>query len=136
MKESDYPVEVEDNIPRPLEAYGHAGQIHQVVVNLIENAVDAMAASETRRLTINASADNDGVLLTIRDTGSGISADDAPQIFEPFYTTKPVGMGTGLGLSISYGIVSQHNGELSIDNHIDGGAIASLFLPNRESADA
>lgn len=136
MKECDYPVEVVDNIPRPLEAYGHAGQIHQVVVNLIENAVDAMAASERRRLTINAGADKDGVLLTISDTGPGISAEDAPQIFEPFYTTKPVGMGTGLGLSISYGIVSQHDGELSIDNHTDGGAIASLFLPNRESADA
>lgn len=136
MKETRFSVNIDDQLPNPLNAYGHAGQIHQVVVNLIENAVDAMAESPVRCLGLSAKADNVGVMLVVTDTGPGISDKDSAQIFEPFYTTKPVGMGTGLGLSISYGIVSQHDGELSIENRPDGGVVASVYLPNQESVSA
>lgn len=136
MKETKFTVEIEDVLPDPLNAYGHAGQIHQVVVNLIENAIDAMADSSVRHLSLSADVSEEGVTLVVSDTGPGISDHDAAQIFEPFYTTKPVGMGTGLGLSISYGIVSQHDGELSVDNRPEGGAVARLYLPNQEPARA
>ena len=134
MKETKFTVDIQDALPDPLNAYGHAGQIHQVVVNLIENAIDAMADSSVRQLYLSADVSEEGVALVVSDTGPGISDHDAAQIFEPFYTTKPVGMGTGLGLSISYGIVSQHDGELSVDNRPEGGAVARLYLPNQEPA--
>lgn len=136
MKETKFTVDIQDALPDPLNAYGHAGQIHQVVVNLIENAIDAMADSRVRQLCLSADVSEEGVTLVVSDTGPGISDHDAAQIFEPFYTTKPVGMGTGLGLSISYGIVSQHDGELSVDNWPEGGAVARLYLPNQEPARA
>ena len=74
------------------------------------------------------------VWLEVVDNGPGVAAENLPHLFDPFFTTKPTGQGTGLGLSISYGIVNEHGGTLTIDNHPDGGARARLTLPvNRES---
>ncbi|MCV6611980.1 MAG: ATP-binding protein [Amphritea sp.] len=128
IKESRAPVEVIDNVPDQLTAFGHAGQIHQVVVNLIQNALDAMTDSETKRLQLDAEICEGRMIFEVRDSGPGIEEEALSRLFEPFFTTKPVGMGTGLGLSISYGIVSQHGGELSIANHESGGVIARLEL--------
>jgi two-component system sensor histidine kinase HupT/HoxJ len=121
-------IETHFDIPEGLTAVGHPGQIHQVLMNLIQNAVDAMESQSVRRLQI-AGRSNDTVTLSIRDTGPGIAPDIASRIFDPFFTTKPVGKGTGLGLSISYRILQEHGGTLEAANHPEGGAVMTLTLP-------
>ncbi|WP_372835070.1 ATP-binding protein [Pontibacterium sp.] len=132
IKESKAPIDVVETIPADLTAFGHSGQIHQVVVNLIQNAVDAMDASDPKRLLLSAQVVDGKVIFEVHDSGPGIPDDFLSRLFDPFFTTKPVGQGTGLGLSISYGIVSEHGGELVIQNHPDGGALASLTLLTEE----
>lgn len=95
----------------PIDAY--AGELNQVWTNLIDNAVAAMDGSGT--LTVRTSRDGDRVCIEICDTGSGIPDDVIDRIFQPFFTTKPVGEGTGLGLDISWRIVvGKHHGELRV----------------------
>jgi C4-dicarboxylate-specific signal transduction histidine kinase len=72
--------------------------------------------------------DDNGVHITSEDTGGGIPDDVLPRIFEPFYTTKPMGKGTGLGLSVSYGIIRDMNGAIVADN-VDGGARFTITFP-------
>ncbi|GAB2197814.1 PAS domain-containing sensor histidine kinase [Sessilibacter sp. MAH4] len=124
---------VEKDLPEKLGGRGHSGQIHQVVVNLIQNAVDAIKELPLPKLIIRAGQDGVGanamLWLEVQDNGPGIAVDDLPRLFDPFFTTKPPGKGTGLGLSISYGIVSEHGGELSVVNLEKGGALARLMLP-------
>jgi two-component system sensor histidine kinase HupT/HoxJ len=136
IKESKAPVEVIEDVPEKLLAFGHSGQVHQVVVNLIQNAFDAMMESEQKRVSLRAYQQQNQIIFEVHDSGPGISDDDFNRLFEPFFTTKPVGMGTGLGLSISYSIVSEHGGELVINNHKEGGAIARLTLPAVEAGHA
>ena len=128
IKESKTPIDLVDNVPDDLTAFGHSGQIHQVVVNLIQNAVDAMEGCDPKRLELSTQQHDGKVIFEVRDSGSGIPDDFLSRLFDPFFTTKPVGQGTGLGLSISYGIVSEHGGELEILNHPEGGALARLTL--------
>ncbi|WP_415883957.1 ATP-binding protein [Neptuniibacter sp. QD34_54] len=135
IKESKQPVEVVEHIPSDLKAVGHSGQIHQVVVNLVQNAVDAMQSCEQQCLTLEAESFKGRVEFKVSDTGPGVCEDDLSRLFDPFFTTKPVGQGTGLGLSISYGIVSEHGGELRIFNRDEGGAMAVLVLPTEEAKD-
>lgn len=110
---------------------GNAGQLLQVLMNLIQNAYDAASTptGPTPKLNICARRDADWVVISLHDNGPGIAPEVASRIFEPFFTTKPVGKGTGLGLSISYGIVERHGGSLSASNHADGGAEFVLRLP-------
>jgi two-component system sensor histidine kinase HupT/HoxJ len=118
----------------PCSVMGSAGQLLQVVMNLVQNAYDA-AASRTPAapaLWITVERDAGCVRLRLRDNGPGIAAEHLSRIFEPFFTTKPVGKGTGLGLSISYGIVEQHGGLLSAGNAAQGGAEFVLELPRLE----
>ncbi|WP_051219080.1 PAS domain-containing sensor histidine kinase [Oceanobacter kriegii] len=131
-------VQVERDLPDQLMGQGHAGQIHQVVVNLVQNAVDAIRYQDDARLTIRAGSlpasaaspeQCDMLWLEVADNGAGISEQDQAHVFDPFFTTKPPGQGTGLGLSISYGIVREHGGTLTIQNGEQGGAIARLELP-------
>lgn len=133
IKESKTPVKVTEQIPSDLQAFGHAGQIHQVVVNLIQNAVDAMEGQADKRLSITAVVASGRVRLQVHDSGPGVPDANLSRLFDPFFTTKPVGQGTGLGLSISYGIVSEHGGSLTIANHPDGGALATLELSADEA---
>jgi signal transduction histidine kinase len=94
---------------------GDAAELNQVWTNLIDNAVDAMNGHGT--LTVCASADNDRLLVEIRDTGTVVPQDIRHRIFEPFFTTKPIGSGTGLGLDIAWRIVvDKHHGDLSLES--------------------
>jgi two-component system sensor histidine kinase HupT/HoxJ len=115
----------------PLPVIGSAGQLLQVVMNLVQNAYDAAALhSAAPRLWIDAEAPPQGpVRLRFRDNGTGIAPEHLTRIFDPFFTTKPVGKGTGLGLSISYGIVEQHGGHIAARNLPEGGAEFVLELP-------
>jgi two-component system C4-dicarboxylate transport sensor histidine kinase DctB len=113
------------------------GRLEQVLVNLLRNALDAVAARNNRLITISLDQDEEHVLLSVRDTGPGIGEEDLPRIFDPFFTTKEVGEGLGLGLSISYGIVQGFGGRIWAANHPDGGAVFTVALqraPEPESA--
>lgn len=102
-------------------------QINQVFMNLLVNAAQAI---ETRgSITLRTGVDGENVWVEIVDTGKGMTPEVRRRIFEPFYTTKPVGKGTGLGLSISYGIVERHGGQLAAGNTEAGGAEFTLRLP-------
>lgn len=112
-----------------VQVLGDAIRLEQVVLNLLKNALDAMAGSERRELFI-ALAQRDGKgILSVRDTGSGIAEEQLAHIFDPFFTTKEVGEGLGLGLSISNGIVRNYGGTLRAANHPEGGCIFTVELP-------
>lgn len=102
---------------------GHV-RLQQVIVNLINNALDAMEGQSNRIVRIEV----EGTTVHVRDTGPGIETDKASQIFDPFFTTKAPGKGLGLGLSISFNIVGDFGGTLSAVNHPDGGAVFSVLL--------
>lgn len=105
-----------------------AGQINQVFMNLITNALDALEGIERATITIKVmQPDEDHVRVRIADNGPGIPEHIRSRIFEPFFTTKDVGKGTGLGLSISYGIIERHGGRIEVTN--DGGAVFTISLP-------
>ena len=108
---------------------GHTIQMEQVVLNLLTNARDAIVERDGKaKITLRVFQDDEGVHITAEDTGGGISDDDLPRIFEPFYTTKKMGKGTGLGLSVSYGIVRDMEGTISVVN-INDGARFTITLP-------
>lgn len=115
----------------PCTVLGNAGQLQQVLMNLVQNACDAVSSQAGALPVLRVDVQQKGgwVELTLRDNGPGIAPEALSQIFEPFFTTKPVGKGTGLGLSISYGIVERHGGQLSARNHPQGGAEFVLRLP-------
>ncbi|BAM91815.1 putative sensor histidine kinase with a PAS domain [Bradyrhizobium oligotrophicum S58] len=122
-------VDIQIDVEPDLWISGNEGQLHQVIVNLVENAIDAMRATELPRLVVSAARQGSEIAFRITDNGSGIDKDHLSHIFEPFFTTKRVGEGTGLGLWISYGIVREHGGELSAANEPQGGATFSFTLP-------
>jgi two-component system NtrC family sensor kinase len=105
-------------------------QLQQVVLNLITNAEQALAAREQdRRLTITTETRERRLVLRVSDNGPGITAEHLSRIFNPFFTTKPVGEGTGLGLSISDGIVREHGGRLRAESRVGEGATFVLEIP-------
>jgi signal transduction histidine kinase/ActR/RegA family two-component response regulator len=107
-------------------------QIRQVLLNLVQNAQQALAAHEGERmLTVRTRTDAGRVLLEVLDSGPGIEPHVLPRIFDAFFTTKPADEGTGLGLWISYDIAEQHGGRLHAENRPGGGAVFTLELPQR-----
>lgn len=108
-----------------------AYQLQQVILNLVTNAEQAMAGVERahHRLTVRTRRDGETIRIEIDDTGAGIPAESLERIFNPFYTTKPVGHGTGLGLSISLGIISEHGGRIWAEAVPAGGARFCVELP-------
>lgn len=105
-----------------------SGQLNQVWMNLLANAAQAIGKKEGV-VSIKTRAYEDSVMVEISDTGCGIPSEEINHIFEPFYTTKPVGEGTGLGLSISFGIIEQHQGTISVDSRVNEGTIFTITLP-------
>ena len=122
-------IDLQMEIEPELWISGNEGQLHQVIVNLVENAIDAMRGTEAPRLVVSAARKGSEILVRISDNGPGIDKDHISHIFEPFFTTKRVGEGTGLGLWISYGIVREHGGELVAGYGPEGGATFSFALP-------
>ncbi|MFT3915865.1 MAG: [Fe-Fe] hydrogenase large subunit C-terminal domain-containing protein [Anaeromyxobacteraceae bacterium] len=112
-------------------------QLAQVLANLVGNAYDAMP--EGGRLTVRTSGDADRVRIEVEDTGTGIQPEHLGRVFEPFFSTKPIGRGTGLGLAVCYGIVKVHRGELAVRSNADPargprGTTFSVVLPRRVEA--
>jgi len=106
---------------------GDSNQLMQVFFNIIHNAVYAMSSSGGGVLTIRTLRDRGNVIVLFSDTGPGVK--EPHRVFDPFYTTKPVGKGTGLGLSICYGIVREHGGNIICYNGQLGGAVFRVELP-------
>ena len=109
----------------PIHCY--AGQINQVFMNIVSNAVQAIDGKgdiwiETKKKGLE-------IVITIKDNGRGISEKNLSKIFDPFFTTKPVGQGTGLGLSISYGIIENHKGQILVDSIVGKGTEFKIILP-------
>ncbi len=103
------------------------GRVSQVFLNIIHNGIQAMDGSG--QLTITTEHRNGHVHIIFSDTGCGITADDMPKIFDPFFTNKEVGEGTGLGLGISYTIIRQHGGEIKVQSEVGKGAVFDVVLP-------
>jgi signal transduction histidine kinase len=107
---------------------GDGNQLMQVFFNIVNNAIDAMeSAHGGGTLTIKTVRDRASVVVLFSDTGPGIK--EPHRVFDPFYTTKPVGKGTGLGLSICFGIVQEHGGKILCYNRQEGGAVFRVELP-------
>jgi signal transduction histidine kinase len=115
------------NLPS-VECY--PGQLNQVFLNILSNAVDSIEEKGT--IVISTSLSDRDVQISIKDTGSGIPNDIAMKIFDPFYTTKEVGKGTGLGLSICQRIIEQHNGSITVKSEAGKGSEFKIILPVRK----
>ncbi len=113
-----------ESVPRVL---GNANQLLQAFVQIVENAVDALQGMGGGRLQVAAWRESEEVVIQFADSGPGLQ--DPERVFDPFYTTKPVGKGTGLGLSATYGVVQDHKGQISCYNRPEGGATFEIRLP-------
>lgn len=120
--------ETEIACPEDLELTSNKGHLHQILVNLVQNAVDALAATPDAKVTLTARASDTGVELSVSDNGPGISKVNLGQIFEPFFTTKPIGKGTGLGLYVSYRLADELGGHL-IAKPQKSGACFAFSIP-------
>jgi signal transduction histidine kinase len=126
-------VQIEPDLPPIM---GHHGRLVQVVYNIIDNAREAIARQREveeegrdHAITINAAEINGSVVVSIADTGVGISDHFLDRIFEPFFTTKSAGKGKGLGLSISQEIVRDISGRISVDSRPGTGTTVTLTFP-------
>jgi two-component system NtrC family sensor kinase len=122
--------DLHEDLPR---VNGDKGQLEQVLLNLSLNACEAMPDGGT--LTVSTAAHDGNVLVKVTDTGCGIKKEHLDRIFEPFFSTRPVGQGTGLGLSVSYGIVQQHGGSLEVDSREGEGTTFTMVLPGIQGSD-
>ncbi len=104
-----------------------AGELNQVLMNIVANAIDAIDGQG--RITLATEQRNGDFVIRVRDTGKGIPEDICNRVFEPFFTTKPIGQGTGLGLAISYGIVKAHRGSMDFSTKIGEGTEFTLRIP-------
>jgi signal transduction histidine kinase len=111
QKSVDVLVELQDELPQVL---GYAGELNQIWGNLIDNALDAVAAGGS--VEVRASRENQRVVVRIIDNGPGIPAQDLARIFDPFFTTKPLGHGTGLGLDIARRLVRHNDGTIDVES--------------------
>lgn len=116
-------------VPRP--AFD-ASELQQVIINLLNNAIDAVIArhsSQGGKIAVIAAGSNDEVTIAVADNGCGISPEHMNKVFTPFFTTKPVGKGTGLGLSVCFGIVDRAGGYIDIKSEKDQGTTVTVHLP-------
>ena len=121
-------VKVLQRIPdTPVEVNGNVNMLEQVLMNLIFNAFKAMPEGGTLEIILG--SEGDEAILSICDSGCGISREDIDKVFDPFYTTRSVGEGTGLGLSLCYAIIRQHSGTIKVDSTEGKGTTVALRLP-------
>ena len=143
QNEIKYKADLEMNLGEVPKTMGYAGGLSQVVVNLMVNASQAIeffglikvTTRYTEVPTLNSTANietkknNGSIIIEVEDNGMGMSEDVMDRIFDPFYTTKDVGVGTGLGLSISMGVIKKHGGDITVSSQIGVGTCFTLILP-------
>lgn len=118
--------EYEDDIPT-VEGFG--GQLNQVFMNILDNA--CYAIKQTGKIIIRLRKSDNSVIIEIEDSGCGMAQENVEKIFDPFYTTKPVGEGTGLGMSISYKVVQNHGGKIFVESKEGNGTKFIISLPKK-----
>lgn len=123
------PPEIVFDLPNLLEVTSRKGQLHQILVNLVQNACDAVAARPDGRVRIRAALVDGLARVEVIDNGHGVLPEHRDKLFEPFFTTKPVGSGTGLGLYVSYTMAAKLGGQLTLSEGEDGGACFTLTVP-------
>jgi len=117
--------ELSPNLP---SIHASPSELQQVLLNLVNNAIDAIERPGGT-VTVATKMVGEEVVLEVRDTGKGIPEANLGRIFDPFFTTKPVGQGTGLGLPICYGIVEKMGGRITVESEIEKGTIFTVFIP-------
>jgi len=137
-------VQVDEKIEDVPLTFADAGQLQQVIVNLVSNSLQAIGSNmgvitirlspAKRRGNTGRSRSADWICLEVADTGCGMEAATIERIFEPFFTTKGVGEGTGLGLSVVHGIVTDHGGQIEVSSQPGNGTRFTILLPVRKSA--
>ncbi|MBQ4078681.1 GHKL domain-containing protein [bacterium] len=122
-----------ENVPK-IEAFG--GQLNQVFMNILDNAVGAIEKQGDIWIRINPDKTNKNLVIEIEDNGVGMDSETARKVFDPFFTTKPVGQGTGLGMSITHKIIKNHQGSINVESSKGTGTKFIITLPlniNREN---
>lgn len=128
VRSASIKIEVVHDCPEQLMIYNYEGYVSQILVNLVQNALDAMEHQAQPCLSTALQIKDSQVWVQIRDNGTGINELDLHKLFDPFYTTKPIGKGTGLGLYISYGLATEQcRGSLSARNYYEKGQNGALF---------
>lgn len=125
-----------ENVPK-IEAFG--GQLNQVFMNILDNAVGAIKENGDIWIRINPDDSNKNIIIEIEDNGAGMDEETTRKVFNPFFTTKPVGQGTGLGLSITYKIIKNHQGDIRCESELGKGTKFIITLPiniDRENLNA
>lgn len=126
-------VDLETKFPEEdITIYCNSNQLQQALIALMVNAVEAMPDGGTITVAVEKDDVNGNIMIKVSDTGVGISEEDLPHIFEPFFTRKKEGKGVGLGLSIVYGIVERHGGNISVDSELGVGTTFTITLPRTE----
>jgi signal transduction histidine kinase len=105
----------------------YPGQLNQVILNLLTNAIDAI--EDKGNIWIRTWQEDSYVKISIRDNGQGIPPDVLLRIFDPFFTTKPVGSGTGLGLTVSHQIIERHGGKIEVESEVHVGTMFTISIP-------
>ena len=110
---------------------GNANRLEQIFLNFISNSKDSLLETSkiNKTITISSSIQNNFVIITFADNGTGIPSEITARIFDPFFTTKPIGKGTGLGLSISQGIIQDHRGTIKVSSQLNEGAQFIISFP-------
>jgi len=121
-------LDLAENLPLVL---AHSNRLEQVLFNLVVNARDAILSSQrgVAEISIRSYMEDGSVIVSVSDTGCGISPQDMRKIFEPFFTTKRAGEGMGLGLAISYGIIKDYGGEIQVGSEVGEGTTFKLLFP-------
>jgi C4-dicarboxylate-specific signal transduction histidine kinase len=124
------------DVRAPLWVFGHRGELVDVVLNLVVNAVQAREEGRPHRVSIELVREGSNAVLRVQDTGRGISPSHMKRLFEPFFTTKAPGEGTGLGLSLARKIVLAHGGSIDVASAVGVGSTFTVRLPVVEADQA
>jgi signal transduction histidine kinase len=125
----EHHISVKENLGELPSLQIDPNQMLEVFINMIINAVDAMAQGGELTITTGLTADARTVEIKISDTGYGIAKENLEKVFDPFFTTKEVGKGTGLGLAVTYGIIDGHNGSIDVESEVGKGTMFVIRLP-------
>lgn len=126
----DAQVDFDAEVPEHCLVVGDRNQIIQILINLIQNAIDASKSIENPKITVHTSEANGRVYLHVRDNGCGIPPENLPKVFDPFFTTKQVGEGMGMGLSVSFRLINQMGGGIDVSSEVGQGTEFTLWLPS------
>lgn len=126
-------VRIGHSAPDAIDVFADPGQLEQVLVNLVQNAVQALPDGGDVRVSLEEDRKREHVAIRVEDSGAGVDQALRDHVFDPFFTTKEVGQGTGLGLSVVHGIVQQHGGSITLSDSPLGGACFEVQLPTSRS---